>query len=268
MARAAPLICLRSARTSTTNCGLYNFDITSSNTFNGLPGKARIFVDDAGNDCQITKPLILVEGWDVSTLLSPETKYTSQDFQLLMKSIYESQSNIKNLLAGPDLVVNGDQQYDIIYINWDNGMDFIQRNALVLEAVLNWVNSVKVGNEKAVVIGQSMGGVVSRYSLRDMEQRGIDPKVRLFVSDDSPQQGANIPLSIQYLYRNVQNQVTRMPASQIFNAASQISQGSPFQFDNPASKLFSILDQPATAQMLINRVNTYYQIDNTIHDNF
>ena len=256
------------SRTANTTCGLYNFDITSTNLFNGFPGKARIFVDDAGNDCKITKPLILVEGWDVSTLLSPETKYTSQDFELFMKTIYDSRSNLKNLISGLSDVANGDQQYDIIYINWDNGVDFIQRNALVLEEVIKWVNAVKEGNEKLVVMGQSMGGVVARYCLRDMEQRGLTHNVRLFVSDDSPQQGANIPLSMQYLYRNVQNQVIQTPAYQIFNLASQTSQGYLFQFDNPIPKLFSILDQPATAQMLINRVNRNYQIDNSIHDAF
>ena len=256
------------SKSGNTACGLYNFDITSTNLFNGFPGKARIFVDDAGNDCKITKPLILVEGWDVSTLLSPETKYTSKDFDDFMNKIYLSNSNLKSLISGPSYIANGDQQYDIIYINWDNGVDFIQRNALVLEEVIKWVNAVKEGNEKLVVMGQSMGGVVARYCLRDMEQRGLTHNVRLFVSDDSPQQGANIPLSMQYLYRNVQNQVIQTPAYQIFNLASQTSQGYLFQFDNPIPKLFSILDQPATAQMLINRVNRNYQIDNSIHDAF
>ena len=254
------------ARTANTACGFYNFDITSTNLFNGLPGKARIFVDDAGKDCKITKPLILVEGWDVFTLLSPETKYTSADFKNFFESV-KNGGNLSTLLNGDNNILH-DQQYDLIFINWDNGVDFIQRNALVLEEVIKWVNAVKEGNEKLVVMGQSMGGVVARYCLRDMEQRGLTHNVRLFVSDDSPQQGANIPLSIQYLYRNVQNTVVQTPAYQIYNLASQTSQGYLFQFDNPAAKLFSILDQPATAQMLINRVNRNYQIDNSIHDAF
>ena len=243
---------------SANNCGYYKFGIQSSTAFAGLPGKAMIFVDDAGNDCQITKPLIVVEGWDVSTLLSPETKYTSADFENFLKTV-EKGANLSTLLNGNPALLH-DQQYDIIYINWDNGMDYIERNALVVEEVIKWVNSIKVGNEKAVVIGQSMGGVVARYCLRDMEQRGIDPKVRLFVSDDSPQQGANMPLSIQYLYRNIRNQVVKAP---LYNFVVPM-----FTSTQPVEKLFSILDQPATAQMLINRVNTSYQLDNNPHDTF
>lgn len=43
-----------------------------------------------------------------------------------------------------------------------------------------------------------MGGLVGRYALAYMEANDIDPRVRNFISFDSPQKGANIPLGLQY----------------------------------------------------------------------
>jgi|688.fasta_scaffold43719_3 hypothetical protein len=239
---------------------VYRLDIESAGTFNGQKGKARIFIDDAGNDCKITKPLIVVEGFDFTTLLSPESKFSTEDYIKFTKSIYDSNSNIGGLISGNSWTSFGDQQYDIIYVNWDNGLDFIERNALVVEEVIKWVNLVKEGNEKLVVMGQSMGGVVSRYAIRDMEQRNLTHNVRLFVSQDSPQEGANVPLSIQYLYRNLRNQVVQ---ANLYNFVIPI-----FASIQPIENLFSLLDQPATRQMLKNRITSNYVLENSLHNSF
>ncbi|WP_299108884.1 T9SS type A sorting domain-containing protein [uncultured Tenacibaculum sp.] len=242
--------------------GVSFLDIQSSQSYSNKQGKARIFIDDAGNDCKITKPLIVVEGWDFSTLFSPETKYSSEDFQNFQSNIFNSQSSLKSLISGQSLGSNGDQEYDLIFVNWDNGMDYIQRNALVVEEVIKWVNQQKTlsgSTEKNVIIGQSMGGVVSRYALRDMEQRNLTHQVRLFVSQDSPQQGANIPLSIQYMYRNLRNQIVQAPLYTLIRITT---------LQDPAYKYFSLLDQPATKQMLINRATNRYGLDNSTHTSF
>lgn len=240
--------------------GIRFFDIQSSQSYLGQPGKARIFVNYANTECKITKPLIIVEGWDFSTLLSPETRHSSSDFEDFIKSTRDG-GNLSNLLIGDPQKLN-DQKYDLIYVNWHHGMDYIQRNALVVEEVIKWVNQQKAlsnSTEKNVVIGQSMGGVVCRYALRDMEQRNLTHQVRLFVSQDSPQQGANIPLSIQYMYRNLRNQVVQAPVYTLIRITT---------LQDPAYKYFSLLDQPATRQMLVNRSNNNYAIDNTPHTNF
>jgi hypothetical protein len=257
---------------------LYSLDIQSTGTFNGLPGKARVFIDDAGNDCKITNPLIVVKGYDLTSILSPETRFSSDDYIDFTTKVYNSGSNnIKSLISGSAIGTYGDQQYDIIYVNWDNGMDFIERNALVVEEVIKWVNAQKAlagSTTKNVVMGQSMGGIVCRYAIRDMEQRGLTHQVKLFVSQDSPQQGASVPLSIQALYRNAVNQVVQSPAYQLFAAVSALSQqlaqiGVPINpINNPLPIYKSLLDRPATAQMLINRFNSSYGLDNSMHTNF
>ena len=101
-----------------------------------------------------------------------------------------------------------------------------------------------------------MGGVIARYALADMEQSSLDHKTRLFVSHDAPQQGANIPVSVQYMFRHVTNLYNRY-ASPFGTQVIDV----PF-LEN------SILDQPATKQMLMNWVNGFSNIDNTISSGF
>lgn len=71
-----------------------------------------------------------------------------------------SSGNLANLL-----VTDASQEYDIVYIDWQNGTNSIQHNSAVLKNVIAWVNANKQGNESNVLLGQSMGGVVGRYTL-------------------------------------------------------------------------------------------------------
>ncbi len=111
--------------------------------------------------------------------------------------------------------------YDIVILNFPTyktydidgntkyilgGADAIQRNSKVCEKVIDTLNYILKGNnsqEQLVVIGPSMGGQITRYALKTMENNILDydyrgHNTRLWVSFDSPHQGAYIPLSIQY----------------------------------------------------------------------
>lgn len=229
---------------------IYSQSITASKNYNGALGRVKLTIDDINSD-GIRKPLIVAEGFDAGIILAPELPRGMNTYFQFKSSIDNSNSSdLRNLLS------NSNRQYDIIYVDWDNGVDFLQNNAFALEAVIAWVNSVKIGTEKNVVLGQSMGGVVARYALADMEQSSIDHKTRLFVSHDAPQQGANIPVSVQYMFRHVTNLYNRYASpygTQVINV--------PF-LEN------SILDQPATKQMLMNWSNSSYTIINTISSSF
>ena len=63
----------------------------------------------------------------------------------------------------------------------------------------------KVGDEELVIIGPSMGGLISRYALNFMEfeaenNGGPDHETRLWISFDSPHLGANVPLGFQHQF--------------------------------------------------------------------
>src|SRR5690606_10940129 len=133
-----------------------------------------------------------------------------------------------------------------IYVNWSNGTDYIQRNAFVLQEVIKWVNSVKLGTEKNVVLGQSMGGVIARYALKNMEDYNLSHDTRTYISQDSPHLGANIPLGYQHAARHGRNQYLKSPFQLL---AGEVIV--PLFNDGVAvSDYLGILDQPAVKQLL------------------
>ncbi|HEY0091185.1 MAG TPA: T9SS type A sorting domain-containing protein, partial [Flavobacterium sp.] len=102
--------------------------------------------------------------------------------------------------------------FDIVIVDFPNyvrtgtstdvagGADYIQRNAMTLIEIINQINSVKVGTEKNVLIGPSVGGLVGRYAMRYMEMNSLNHDTRLYISFDTPHQGANIPIGFQHLF--------------------------------------------------------------------
>lgn len=224
-------------------------------------GKAVILVDDAGND-GIKKPLIVVEGFDMDRILHPENLNGIEDFNgLLAKIILSKSTDLKKILTD-----NATKQYDIIFVKWQDGLDYIQNNAYVLEEVIKWVNQQKALNgstEKNIIIGQSMGGLVVRYALKDMEQKGLTHQTRLYVNQDGPQQGANVPLGYQAAYRHVGN---------IYNASPVLLFGgqviAPLFGSIPWSQYLTITEQPATKQLVRNRLDENYNLENSLYNSF
>lgn len=237
------------ATSSVASSTIYSHNITATKNYNGAFGTVKLTIDDTNND-GIRKPLIVAEGFDAGIILSPESVNGMNTYASFRNTVANGGIELRSL------IYNNNKQYDIIYVDWDNGVDYLQKNAFALEAVIAWINSVKIGTEKNVVLGQSMGGVITRYALADMEQSSLDHKTRLFVSHDAPQQGANIPVSVQYMFRHLTNLYNQIPTPWGTQLVSI-----PF-LEN------SILDQPATKQMLMNWVNPYSNIDNNLSSNF
>ena len=91
-----------------------------------------------------------------------------------------------------------DSGYDIVYVDFWKGSDWIEHNAQVLESVLRHLSQRLCGSEMHVV-GASMGGLVAKYALNRMEEAGELGCIRSYTSFDSPHQGANIPLGMQQM---------------------------------------------------------------------
>jgi hypothetical protein len=145
----------------------------------------------------LDKPIFLLDGFDPGDARNTSTVY----------SLLNYGTNGGNL--GDDLRAQG---FDIIVLNFpnytrpnsntviDGGVDYIQRNAMIFVELINQINAQKVGTEKNVVIGPSMGGLISRYALRYMEQNSMNHDTRLYISFDSPHLGANVPIGFQHLF--------------------------------------------------------------------
>lgn len=244
------------------NCngnGRYHFELTASEAYLGQNANVKVTFDDANDDCEIRKPLIVAEGFDVGTLLNPENQFGANNIIQFINSVDFSSS-----IELEDLIVGYEQEYDIIYVDWENGVDYLQRNALALQEVIEWVNTNKVGGEQNIILGQSMGGVIARYALTDMENDNDDHDTKLFISHDAPQQGANVPLSFQYMYRHLTNQY--ITASQTLFGGSVLVPLLEDEFN--ASTYLSILDTPASRQLLKVWSDQDYSTDPTIHDDF
>ena len=127
----------------------------------------------------MTNPAVVVEGFDLDNTM---------DWPVLYDLL-----NQENLIE--DLRTEG---FDAVVLDFTEATEPIQRNAFVLTELLAQVNATIEPGRTSALVGASMGGLVSRYALLWMEQQAVDHRVRTFISFDSPQTGASIPLGLQH----------------------------------------------------------------------
>ena len=239
------------------NCSLQTLSITASRSYLGVAGKATLQIAYGSSDCKLRKPLIVAEGLDTG-LLAASGSIGDSDYYDFNSSVFNSGStDLRNLITNNTAI-----DYDVVYVNWDNGTDYLQRNAYVLEEVIKWVNQQKAANGSTtpnVVLGQSMGGVIARYALRDMENEpNLSHDTNLYISHDSPHQGAHVPLGLLYMARHVADQFIGSPVGNISIPVNGANVGLGTAND--------LLDAPAVKQMLINYVNNNFTVDNNVHE--
>jgi len=93
------------------------------------------------------------------------------------------------------------RNYHVFKARYRNGGDYIQRNAGFIRELLTWaMDKYKITTaDRVAVVGKSMGGLVSRYALQSMQVAGVENKVDLFITVDSPHYGAYTPIGVQAL---------------------------------------------------------------------
>ncbi len=196
-------------------------------------GEYEIFLDNV--DGVLDKPIIILDGFDPGNSRGISDIYASLSF---------GGENLADILR--------DEGFDIVILNApiyttngnliDGGSDYIQRNAMVLIALIQQLNADKVGLEELVVLGPSMGGLIARYALAYMENINLDTETRLYISFDSPHRGANIPISLQYLINYFAESVGEATAQQL---------------------IAQLLNSPAAKQMLIDHLNGHLMAGST-----
>ena len=221
-------------------------------------GKVTVAYASSNFTGTIRKPLIVIEGYDPSAALRANglsaRKAPDYDYNYFVQARESGAILTPYSLAGPGDKNNFNDQlsevgeYDLIFLNFDNGTDYIQRNAFLVERLIQWVNDTKEPlngtMQQNIVLGMSMGGLVARYALRDMEKRQAAGQAifghdtRLYISHEAPHQGANVPLGFQYL-------VSKLTTT---NLGLGLTAGD----FSPALKAFaSLLNEPATQQLLL-----------------
>ena len=141
--------------------------------------------------------------------------------------------------------------YDICFVDFESGEAYIESNGEVLYSLLVKLHDTLVANnstEKMVVCGASMGGLVARYAINKLEAEGHTDWVEKFISFDSPQMGANIPLGVQYTLKHLKglnaeletkyNKLVCPSASQLVNySCLETNFGSPIVYTVPSPSI-------------------------------
>lgn len=142
-----------------------------------------ILVWQGGN--ALDRPILVVEGIDAENINGPEAYYA--------------------LGADPEaplFPLSQSEGADIAILNWGDGGRRMQANAVVVERAVERLRDSNIASVRNLsVIGVSMGGVIARYALADMESRNRLHSVDTFVSVDAPQQGAVVQPSLQLRIR-------------------------------------------------------------------
>ncbi|WP_153814272.1 hypothetical protein [Streptomyces sp. SUK 48] len=86
---------------------------------------------------------------------------------------------------------------DVILLGYNERTAAIQTNAQAATAAILRANAEKLGGERLVVGGFSMGGLVTRYALARLETQRIDHQTGIYFSFDTPHRGATIPVGVQ-----------------------------------------------------------------------
>lgn len=222
-----------------------------------FPGVGVGFVRTAPqNQGRIIKPFVLVEGIESSDYVKHLPAYVNTSikgfgelnwFSISSGEFGEGNEHMAELTNFLDSINRAG--YDIVFVDFITNRDRIEANALALASILQQINQQlqnNGSNANIELVGASMGGLISRVALRQMELAGCCHNVKLFTTYATPHLGANIPLAIQH---NLKDVGTRSNPFGLLNAQKE-------RYDH-------ILNSPAARQMLIYHVEPAAQHDRT-----
>lgn len=223
------------------------------------PGVGAAFVRTAPqNQGRILKPFVLVEGFEGSDyvkLLPAYVNASAKGFgELNWYAISSGEygpgnEHMAELTTFLDSINRAG--YDVVFVDFITNRDRIEANAMALASILLQLNQQLASNGSDAnieLVGASMGGLIARVALRQMELMGCCHNVKLFTTYATPHLGANIPLAIQHSLKDVG---TRSNAFGMLNEQKE-------RYDH-------ILNSPAARQMLIYHVEAGAAQD---HDRF
>jgi hypothetical protein len=153
--------------------------LTASIPYGGVQGTGDAYVYLAEGHTTITEPVVVIEGFDIGNTMNWDEIYDLLNQQQMLETLRS-------------------EGFDAVVLNFTNAVDYIQRNAFVAVELIQQVRATIPPGNTIALVGASMGGLVGRYALDYMEANGLPHDARTFISFDSPQNGANIPLGIQY----------------------------------------------------------------------
>ena len=171
-------------------------------------GAVRVYY--ANEDKQLRKPVLIVDGFDPLNNRRFDTCVATEETSLWEK-LGDGLDNGDNV--GEMLLNLG---YDVVMLDFPEGGAYIEQNAMVCISAINLINEklqLSGSEHQIIVVGPSMGGQITRLALSYMEKNPCANtnfgyhNCRLWISFDSPHQGANISMGTQALvdYFRIEN---------------------------------------------------------------
>ena len=150
---------------------------------------------------EIRHPVVFIEGFDLDS--DPDDdRFGSVTWHTLMTglSFDESGNLVRRNLNDIKYLVSDlyEGNYDLVFIDFRDASNDLFANGNTVIKILKWLESQKVGNDGISVLGASMGGILARYAIRQMELTDCGHCVKLYGTFDSPHRGANIPIGLQH----------------------------------------------------------------------
>lgn len=190
---------------------------------------------------KLIRPLIIVEDMDLSVL--------SSDLKMDLGSLLSQGGGVG------DAIDQLSQLYDIIYIDFNDGLDDLLRNAEMLRKALVMINQNRYSlSDESYIVGLGTGGVIARMAVNMMENANEDHKVQKIISINAPFKGINIPVSIQTMIQHIYEFSLELGSRG--HSIKKIFEPYIFLFENDIFK-----------QLLIYNVSNY-QLNNQEHNNF
>ena len=188
--------------------------LTAAAPYDNVAGTLYIY-KSAETNAGLRCPVLVAEGFDMENNMDWDVLYNILNKEQLAETLRS---------YGRDLIV----------LDYADAMRDIFENAALARAAIDYINANRSNaTDKFTVIGASMGGLVTRIALADMDRNPAlygASDVDSWISFDSPHTGANIPLGIQEFLAFFYNKDSEFAA---------------------AAELLSILNQPAAKQMLL-----------------
>ena len=193
---------------------------------------------------KLVRPLIIVEDMDLSAL--------SSKLKMDLSGLLSQGGGIG------DAIDQLSQLYDIIYVDFNDGLDDLLRNAEMLHKALVMVNQNRYDkfSDESYIVGLGTGGVIARMAVNMMENANEDHKVQKIVSVNSPFRGINIPLALQMFLHQGEAFANDISSHKYFEFAKGI-------FD----PYINFLNRRAIRQLMTYCI-VNYNINNTEHLSF
>ncbi len=171
-----------------------------------------ILFNENNESGKLRRPFIVCDGFDpgnMRTYYETSYKHTPPEKNNDKRGLYArfngDQSHWETELSANLIPALQSYGYDIVILDFHWGAGPIQKNAATLRDFINQIiNSEYRDNktEEIIFVGPSMGGLISRWAFRTMAQNNEEHYVKTWISFDSPQKGAYIPIGLQWFLKH------------------------------------------------------------------